>query len=109
MADSPGGGGRKFAAGNKLSRSGTTARCPHCESPGIVRTSTEMTILCRDVYFICSNVECGHSWKAQLSFVHTIGRPANPRPDLHLPVSPEPARRHHKQGADPPAAEQDAA
>jgi hypothetical protein len=73
----------------RASRGGRAlAHCPHCQSPGIIRTSAPVTILVRDIYFLCTNPECGHSWKAQLSFLHTISQPATPRAGLDLPVSP---------------------
>lgn len=82
-----------------------TARCPHCEQPGICRQSAEVTILHRDMWFVCSNPHCGHSWKATLSFVHTVAKPAQPRAGLDLPVSPLPSRRN----GDPPMTEKSAA
>ena len=64
------------------------ARCPHCEAPARIRTSVEQTILYREFWMICTNVDCGHSWKAALSFVHTISRASRERPGLHLPLTP---------------------
>lgn len=84
-------------------RKGQMARCPHCESPATIRSSEEVTILHRDLWLICTNADCGHSWKAQLSFVHSISLPANPRPGLDLPVSQSKRRHGDNVGADPPA------
>ncbi len=74
------------------------ADCPHCDEPGIIRSSEMVTPLHRDFYFTCSNPRCGHSWKAQMSFVHTISQPSQPRDGLNLPISP--ARSAHN--GDPP-------
>lgn len=86
-----------YAGRNK----GSIARCPHCESPGFIRTSEEVTILHRDLWLQCSNVQCGHSWKASLAFVHTISMPVNPKEGLDLPVSP-PRYRERRRNGDPP-------
>ena len=83
-------------------RNAAIARCPHCESPGTIRSSEEVTILHRDLWLICTNADCGHSWKAQLSFVHSISLPANPRPGLDLPVGQNKRRHDETPGTDPP-------
>ena len=78
------------------------ARCPHCVSAGKIRTSEEVTILHREIIFICSNTDCGHSWKAQMSFVHSIAVPTKQRPGLNLAVSPLGRRHGDNVGSDPP-------
>lgn len=93
----------KSLAGQRRHGERAMARCPHCESPARIRTSEEVTILHRDIIFICNNSECGHSWKAQMSFVHSIAVPSNPRPGLDLPVSPLRRRQGEHMGSDPPA------
>ena len=80
---------------------GSIARCPHCESPAFIRTSEEVTILHRDLWLYCTNPECGHSWKASLSFVHTVSLPSRPKAGLDLPIS-EPRYRERRRNGDPP-------
>ena len=77
------------------------AHCPHCHAPAKIRTSEAVDIFHRDIWFLCSNTDCGHSWKAQLAFVHSIALPARPRPGLQLPLSPQ--RHPAERGPDPPA------
>lgn len=81
------------------------ADCPHCDAPGIIRSSELVTPLHRDFYFTCSNPKCGHSWKAQLSFVHTISLPSQQREGLQLPVRTPRTTRN----GDPPIARKPAA
>lgn len=81
------------------------AECPHCDEPGIIRSSEMVTPLIRDFYFACSNPKCGHSWKAQMSFVHTISQPTQPREGLELKMSPARSRKNKETTAhngDPP-------
>ncbi|MES2905036.1 MAG: ogr/Delta-like zinc finger family protein [Pseudomonadota bacterium] len=81
------------------------ADCPHCGEPGIIRSSELVTALHRDFYFTCSDPKCGHGWKAQLSFVHTISMPSQPREGLQLPISPARSRKGDDRPAhngDPP-------
>lgn len=75
------------------------ARCPYCQSPGRIRNSEAVSILHRDVYFDCINLSCGHRWKAQLSFVHSITLPDGVAPEL--PVTPQRPRRR-RDGEPPP-------
>lgn len=84
---------------------GAMADCAHCGEPGIVRSSETVTPLHRDFYFTCSNPKCGHSWKAQLSFVHTIALPAQQKEGLQLPVMKPRSTRN----GDPPIARKPAA
>lgn len=77
-------------------------RCPHCRHRGTVRSSVEVTELHRDLWYQCSNIACGHTWRAQLSFVHTISQPANPRPGLSLPVGDQKHRKPDRRNGDPP-------
>jgi Ogr/Delta-like zinc finger len=63
--------------------------CPYCNSSSTIRHSEQVTETVRNIYAACRNLDCGHTWKAQLSFVHTISPSAVPRPDLHLPKCPD--------------------
>ena len=58
---------------------GALAHCPYCEGPARVRNSIPVTMTHRDMYFYCRNPKCGHTWKAQLSFVYSIrASPSSP-------------------------------
>lgn len=60
--------------------------CPHCGSRAQVRTSVEQTPTMRQVYFLCTNLACGHSWVAVLEATRTISPSGIPNPAIDLPV-----------------------
>lgn len=78
-------------------------RCPYCREPGRVRTSEEVTPLHRDVWFNCRNAKCGHTWKASLSFDHSISTPSS-GVTITLPVTQARYRRRDRDGEPPPVA-----
>lgn len=63
-------------------------QCPHCNADAIIRTSEQQTPLHKDIYLICSNADCGHTWKAQISAVHSLSPSAIPNPEINLPPAP---------------------
>lgn len=63
------------------------AVCPHCSSKASIKTSKKITAITREIYFQCSNFECGHTWAALLSAVRTIVPSRIPNPDVHIPQS----------------------
>lgn len=77
--------------------------CPHCGAGAFVRSSEQVTAMVRDVYLQCANHDCGFSWKAQLSFVHSLSPSAMARPGLNLPGPPaDYIRRYFPAGAREP-------
>ncbi|QDQ89149.1 ogr/Delta-like zinc finger family protein [Alcaligenaceae bacterium SJ-26] len=60
--------------------------CPHCQRRAQIRTSVALTPTLRNVYFLCENVACGHSWVATLEAVRTISPSGIPNPAINLPV-----------------------
>jgi len=60
--------------------------CPHCGSRAQVRTSTALSPTMRQVYFLCNNLVCGHSWVASLEAMRTISPSAIPNPAVDLPI-----------------------
>ncbi|WP_018250801.1 ogr/Delta-like zinc finger family protein [Sphingomonas melonis] len=60
-------------------------QCPHCTSKSIVRTSVQVTDLVRDLHMACDNIDCGHTFVAQLSIIRTIRPAAKPNPAVRLP------------------------
>jgi hypothetical protein len=79
--------------------------CPHCGHKSRIRSSTQITPIYRDIYYLCQNIVCGFSWKASLTLVHGISPSACPRPELDLPMyevtkpalpAPKPEDRQHK-------------
>lgn len=61
-------------------------KCPHCGSRMHVRTSREVTLLSRELYVQCPNVECAYTCKAILSAIHTIAPSMKPNPKAYLPA-----------------------
>lgn len=62
--------------------------CPHCRCVGHRRTSRPITEQHREIYYQCSNVACGHTWRATLSYDYGIVPSAIPDPKVSLPLRP---------------------
>lgn len=62
--------------------------CPHCGSTAVIRTSRAMTETCREASLQCENVECAHTWVAQIYAVRTIAPSMTPNPRVFIPLSP---------------------
>ena len=60
--------------------------CPHCGCHANTRTSTKMSPLTGHAYYACSNVDCGHTFKAAFEIVGTISPSAMPNPAIVLPT-----------------------
>jgi DNA-directed RNA polymerase subunit RPC12/RpoP len=79
--------------------------CPHCASKAIVRDSTEITPMVRELRLSCTNEDCGHTFVSQLSVIRTIRPSATPKEGIRLPFGawskpanddhPEPANDDH--------------
>jgi len=70
--------------------------CPHCGSKAAIRTSKEVSLITRELYFQCTNHECGHTWTSLLSAIRTIVPSQLPNPAVFIPLSdkarvPEPS------------------
>lgn len=61
--------------------------CPHCDCRAQIRTSHPLTQTMREVYFLCTNLVCGHSWVAHMEAVRTISPSGVPNPSVNLPIS----------------------
>ncbi len=61
--------------------------CPHCGAKSYSRTSRFVSDLVRDVMFVCTDIECGHTFLAQLAAVKTISPSSKPRDGIFLPMS----------------------
>ena len=82
-----------------------TIVCPICNHDGGIRDSDKETELVTSLWIMCLNVDCGMTWKAQISFVYTLS-PSAIDSDLVLPQAPAGyARRIYPAG--PPAAPPD--
>ncbi|MGA4279040.1 ogr/Delta-like zinc finger family protein [Ralstonia nicotianae] len=65
---------------------GMKIKCPHCHSRMHIRSSREMTLLSRELYVQCPNVECAYTCAAILSAVRTIAPSMKPNPKAFLPA-----------------------
>lgn len=75
-----------------MSKSFHSIPCPHCASRSIVRSSRGVTRLVRDIYFICSESRCGHTFVAQLAVVRSLSPSACPDPRVNLPLRIQPIK-----------------
>ncbi len=60
--------------------------CPHCNHPSWLKSSRQVTPTYRTIYFQCRNVECGHTYAAELVITHTLSPSATPNPQIKLPI-----------------------
>lgn len=67
--------------------------CPHCREVAIARSSNVLTSTSRDLFYQCSNVNCGHTFRAVLEINCTISPSAVPDPRVIIPMS-----KHIKRG-----------
>lgn len=61
--------------------------CPHCNTRLHIRTSRPVSLLSRELYVQCPNVECAYTCKMLLSPVHTIAPSMQPNPKAYLPLA----------------------
>lgn len=83
-------------------------RCPHCQASATCRTSKGVTSIFRELFYICSNVMCGHTFKASLTYEYGLSPSACPDPTLNLPMRPVDravaiAQAAQQPGAGPPS------
>lgn len=72
---------------------GTQARdclmtCPKCDAPCFIRKSDRLTPTVKHLIAHCTNSGCGHTFLAELAFVHSFNPGLIERPDLDLKVCP---------------------
>lgn len=60
------------------------ARCPHCQSAANCRSSREIAITNRELYYECTNLFCGHAWKSSEIYDHGLRPSAIPDPKINL-------------------------
>lgn len=58
--------------------------CIKCKEPAVIRTSREMSATLRQLYCICQNPECGHTFVMDLAFSHTLSPSALDLPESML-------------------------
>jgi hypothetical protein len=78
-----------------------TITCPVCNDVAGIRDSDQETALVKALWCACTNVDCGLTFKAQISFVYMLSPSAIERPDLNLP-GPPPGYARRVYAAGPP-------
>lgn len=63
-------------------------RCPHCGSTGQRRSSREITLTFREIFYQCPFAPCGHTWKASLNYDYGLSPSGIPDPTVDLPLRP---------------------
>jgi len=61
-------------------------RCPHCQCAADIRSSREITATHREIYYRCTNLFCGHAWRASESYDWGLTPSAIPNPAVDLPL-----------------------
>lgn len=59
---------------------------PKCASHALLRSSEGISRTMRVLKYQCTNIECGHTWEAHLSFIGTISPSALPQTGQALPM-----------------------
>lgn len=61
-------------------------RCPHCHCAANCRSSREITVTHRELYYECTNLFCGHAWHASESYDYGLRPSVIPDPRVDLPM-----------------------
>jgi hypothetical protein len=78
----------RLQPGGRKSGKGCFLLCPKCSQPAFVRRSERMSEQTTQMVCICTNAGCGHTYRADIVFVHSLVEGNIDRPDLDLPVCP---------------------
>jgi hypothetical protein len=62
--------------------------CPKCDAPGWIRHSERITEQVSHLTIHCTDSGCGHVWRSDIVFVHSLVEGNIERPDLGLKVCP---------------------
>lgn len=63
-------------------------QCPKCDTQAFIRRSDRVTETTTQMICHCTNSACGHTWRADIVFVHSLVPGAIDRSDLNLPECP---------------------
>jgi hypothetical protein len=79
---------RTRSGGRKSKKDGAFITCPKCDEPCFIRRSIRITETVKHLVSHCTNTGCGHTFLAELAFVHSFNPGLIERPDLNLTVCP---------------------
>lgn len=78
---------RSSHQGRRLKNEGTRMACPHCDAQAEIRTSRMLSKTMREMFYACTNLECGHTFVAMTEIQRTLSPSATPNPKVNLPLS----------------------
>ncbi|VVT07215.1 ogr/Delta-like zinc finger family protein [Erythrobacter sp. EC-HK427] len=78
----------RMESGGKRASRNSFVNCPKCDAPAFVRRSDRVTETTTQLVCHCTDSGCGHTYRADIVFVHTLVEGNIERPDLDLPVCP---------------------
>lgn len=78
----------RLRSGGSKSKSAALVICPKCDAPCFIRRSDQKSERVKHLTANCTNSGCGHTFLAELVFVHSFNPGLIDRPDLDLPVCP---------------------
>lgn len=84
----------RLRPGGRSAGDGCFLRCPKCDVQAAIRRSDRLTPTTTQMECHCTNTACGHTFRADIVFVHSISEGNIDRPDLDLPVCPREQRTH---------------
>jgi uncharacterized Zn finger protein len=61
--------------------------CPHCKGRVKAAKSRAITILQKEITYMCQNPDCGHVFVAGLGVLRTLTHSSSPNPDVHIAMS----------------------
>ncbi len=74
--------------GGAPAKSDALINCPKCDAPCFIRKSQRITEKVKHLICHCTDSGCGHIFRSEIVFVHTLVPGNIDRPDLDLPVCP---------------------
>lgn len=78
----------QLRSGGAPARDSAFVLCPKCDAPCFIRRSERITETVKHLTAHCTNSGCGHIFKCEVAFIHTLVPGLLDRPDLDLPVCP---------------------
>lgn len=78
----------RLQPGGRRSGEGCFLRCPKCDVQSFIRRSERITPQVTQMTCHCTNSGCGHVFRADIVFVHSLVPGNIDRTDLDLPVLP---------------------
>jgi len=91
----------RLQPGGRKSGASCFMLCPKCDAPAFIRRSERMSEQTTQMTCHCTDSGCGHIFRADIVFVHTLVEGNIDRPDLNLAVCPREEVPHVR----PPAGE----